>query len=130
MPVTPNPSNLSELTVTCHQCGSADMERLDRKEYRCKHCGAITVISDDDADRVENLLQQALSRTSFSPAPPQAAAPKQVVVRMLAMMGFVLAMVIGLPVFFSLFNDKSDSSGGFVAIGDDTVPDEDVTVSQ
>ncbi|WP_419805182.1 FxLYD domain-containing protein [Terriglobus sp.] len=40
-------SNLSELTVTCRQCGSASMERLGAREYRCNHCGAITVVSQD-----------------------------------------------------------------------------------
>ena len=40
-------SNLSELTVTCSQCGSASMERLGPREYRCNHCGAITVVSQD-----------------------------------------------------------------------------------
>ena len=41
------PSNLSELTVTCRQCGSASMERIGPREYRCTHCGAITVVSQD-----------------------------------------------------------------------------------
>ena len=41
------PSNLSELTVTCRQCGGASMERIGDREYRCKHCGAITVVSQD-----------------------------------------------------------------------------------
>ena len=40
-------SNISELTVTCRQCGSASMERLGPREYRCNHCGAITVVSQD-----------------------------------------------------------------------------------
>ena len=41
------PSNLHELTVTCSQCGSASMERIGPREYRCNHCGAITVVSQD-----------------------------------------------------------------------------------
>ncbi len=40
-------SNLSELTVTCRQCGSASMERIGPREYRCTHCGAITVVSQE-----------------------------------------------------------------------------------
>jgi hypothetical protein len=56
----PFPPHLSELTVTCKQCGSVSMERLDRKEYRCTHCGAITIISDDDAERLEELLRSVM----------------------------------------------------------------------
>ena len=54
----PPPPGLSELTVTCRQCGAADMLRLDRKEYKCRHCGAITVISEGDAGRIEQILKQ------------------------------------------------------------------------
>jgi hypothetical protein len=63
-PTLPNQSKLSELTVTCNQCGSASMERLDAKEYRCNHCGAITVISDDDAGRLEKLLTSVLNKAA------------------------------------------------------------------
>ncbi len=41
------PTNLFELTVTCRQCGSASMERIGPREYRCTHCGAITVVTQD-----------------------------------------------------------------------------------
>ncbi len=58
----PASSSISELTVTCNQCGSASLERLDRKEYRCNHCGAITLISDNDADRIEKLLRDAFAK--------------------------------------------------------------------
>jgi hypothetical protein len=50
-------SNLSELTVTCNQCGSASMERLGPREYRCNHCGAITVVSQDQVDRANAAAQ-------------------------------------------------------------------------
>jgi hypothetical protein len=40
------------------------MERLDAKEYRCNHCGAITVISDDDAGRLEKLLTSVLNKVA------------------------------------------------------------------
>jgi hypothetical protein len=67
---SPNSSRLSGLTVTCHQCGGSSMTRLDRKEYRCTHCGAITVVSDDDADRLEEMLHEALNRPATSEAAP------------------------------------------------------------
>ncbi len=56
------PSNLSELTVTCRQCGSASMERIGPREYRCTHCGAITVVSQDG--------------TGVAPPPSYVAPPK------------------------------------------------------
>jgi hypothetical protein len=129
MPVTPNPSNLSELTVTCHQCGGADMERLDRKEYRCKHCGAITVISDDDADRVEYLLAQALSRTGFSPAAPapakKGAGPAAILIPL-----FFVGVALGVPALISYLQDKTSTPGGLHETAGRTVPVEDVAVSQ
>ena len=70
MPPIP-PPGLSELTVTCRQCGSADMLRLDRKEYKCRHCGALTVISDSDAGRLEQLLNQFLARQRPTAATPR-----------------------------------------------------------
>ena len=46
-------SNLSELTVTCNRCGGASMERIGNREYRCTHCGAITVVSQEQAERAD-----------------------------------------------------------------------------
>ena len=46
------------------------MVRLDRKEYRCRHCGAITVISDTDAERLEQLLKQLLGGRTDDPRVP------------------------------------------------------------
>jgi hypothetical protein len=45
-----------EMTVTCKQCGSTSLTRLDHHEYKCTHCGAITVVSDDDAVQLESML--------------------------------------------------------------------------
>ncbi|AFL86740.1 hypothetical protein Terro_0392 [Terriglobus roseus DSM 18391] len=88
-------TGLNDLTVSCRQCGSASMERLDRKEYRCTHCGAITVISDDDADRVETLLRNALHGSPSTAANPLGPTRLSQV--------RTIALTVGALLFFSVF---------------------------
>lgn len=126
----PDRPNLSEMTVTCHQCGSASMERLDRKEYRCTHCGAITIISDDDADRVEQLLKEALSR----PVPVQTASrsvpPKTIVVAVVAGFLSVLAATLVLSILLDHGGSHYQASSDVPTDRDRTVPVEDVALSE
>jgi hypothetical protein len=129
-PNQPDPPHLSELTVTCHQCGSTSMERLDRKEYRCTHCGAITVISDDDADRVEELLREALSRSNSQPLRTTPPAAKPAGGKVAAMIVGLLAIGFGLPLLLSLMDNHHSTRTDFSAFREQTVPVEDVTVSQ
>lgn len=56
---------LKEITVTCNSCGSTSLERLDRHEYKCSNCGSITVVSDDEADRLEAVLVKLLGNTDL-----------------------------------------------------------------
>jgi hypothetical protein len=124
-----SPSSLSELTVTCHQCGSASMERLDHKEYRCTHCGAITIISDDDAERVEELLRQALNRQPVASGrtPPRAAASNR---KVAVVISLVVGLAIVLPVVLSQFTGHRSSPHHFATYERNTVPVSDVAVSQ
>ena len=105
------------------------MERLDRKEYRCTHCGAITVISDDDADRVEEMLRAALERQSSRPArpTPNAAPPRAVGVLILV----VVVIAVGIPLIAGLIASQSVKSPPTVlsSFGRDTVPASQVTLS-
>ncbi len=53
-------------TLTCSNCGSAQFSRQERNEYRCLHCGSVTLVEDDVAQRLETILrrlQQPAPRT-------------------------------------------------------------------
>ena len=78
---------LAELTVTCRQCGAADMVRLDRKEYKCRHCGSITIISDSDAERLEQVLKQFLAKQTVRPQAQPAVAARVVAGTIVAAVG-------------------------------------------
>ena len=122
MPSIP-PPGLSELTVTCRQCGSADMLRLDRKEYKCRHCGALTIISDSDAGRLEQLLNQFLARQR-----PAAVAPRRGLFVAVAAATLVL-IVAGL----ALFSHTGRTPAGITTVdsyfAEQSVPNDQVVMS-
>ena len=43
-------------TLTCSHCGSAEFARVASNEYRCKRCDSVTLVEDDVAARLEQLL--------------------------------------------------------------------------
>lgn len=43
-------------TLTCSHCGSAEFVRVGQNEYRCKRCESVTLVEDDVAVRLEQLL--------------------------------------------------------------------------
>jgi hypothetical protein len=55
-------------TLTCTHCGGARFTRLGRNDYQCQHCDAVTLVEDDVAQRLEQLLQQL--QTPASPVRP------------------------------------------------------------
>ncbi len=69
------------------------MQRLDRREYKCRHCGAVTVISDNDADRIERLLQQFLARQS-PPPPRRLQRPRLLAAAILCIAGLIAGLTI------------------------------------
>jgi hypothetical protein len=122
-----NSSRLSGLTVTCHQCGGSSMVRLDRKEYRCTHCGAITVVSDDDADRLEQMIANVLNRPATVAAPAQFPNPLGVKLGTGLLAGSVLfAVLIALTTHRS--SGRRTATGSTVR-DDRTVPGSQVVMS-
>jgi hypothetical protein len=104
------------------------MERLDAKEYRCKHCGAITVISDDDAERLEKLLASVLSRAAPSPSLPSAARVPAAMSSPGRLILIVLAVML-VVVYFVFAVNRPDRSRPIRSAGDRTVPIDQVTIS-
>ena len=43
-------------TLTCAHCGSAEFTRVGANEYRCNRCESVTLVEDDVAARLEQLL--------------------------------------------------------------------------
>jgi DNA-directed RNA polymerase subunit RPC12/RpoP len=113
-------SNLSELTVTCSQCGSANMERLGQREYRCNHCGAITVVSQDQQTQYDQANgRQAPTDNGPVLSPSQEAAAVATgtavrkgfgIFRILLLAGVLIA--VGIGVVNSMTGGSSSSSGG------------------
>ncbi len=115
------PPGLSELTITCRQCGSADMLRLDRKEYKCRHCGALTVISDDDAGRLEQILNQFLDRQRAAAKPSQRAP---------LVLALVVVVVVALVASVSHFTHRASSPATADSyFAEQTVPNDQVVLS-
>ncbi|HOS41557.1 MAG TPA: hypothetical protein PLG31_17635, partial [Spirochaetota bacterium] len=54
------------MTLECHQCSSTDLEKTSPREYRCRHCGAITIVTvpEDvvDAYEIRQAKQRALRK--------------------------------------------------------------------
>lgn len=45
-------------TLACSNCGSAQFHRLEKNEFKCLHCGSVTLVEDDVAQRLEQILQR------------------------------------------------------------------------
>jgi hypothetical protein len=127
MPVSQNKSDPSELTVTCHQCGGSSMVRLDRNEYKCTHCGAITIVSDNDADRLEQMLTNVLNRPGATNSAPISPVPNPAAARILLV---VFAAVIILVVTWNILVPGSHhSSTSSYDDAEHTVPPSQVVLS-
>lgn len=60
-------------TLTCSNCHGGDFIRLDNNEFKCTHCGSITIVQDDVAERLEQILSR-LQAPAAAVAPSSAAA--------------------------------------------------------
>jgi hypothetical protein len=104
------------------------MVRLDRKEYKCTHCGAITVVSDDDADRLEQLLTNVLNRPAASPTYGTRQMPNASTTWTgLGIAGFILVLAIGSSILFP--GRRHTHSADVSETGDSGVPPSQVVVS-
>lgn len=104
------------------------MVRLDRKEYRCTHCGAITVISDDDADRLEQMLTKVLNRTDTSGGTTVLLPGANRVGGMIGLGIFVAMLLFGLVSSFLTRHSRSGRTSSATA-EDTTVPTSQLVLS-
>lgn len=77
---------INSITLTCGQCGSGAFTKVDDNEYQCTHCGAITLVEDDVARRLESILKKI--QMPATPAAPVAAKPKAAVLVAVGIMVF------------------------------------------
>ncbi|WP_419803808.1 hypothetical protein [Terriglobus sp.] len=69
------------------------MTRLDRREYKCNHCGAVTVISDNDAERLEQLLKQVMNRQAAQSFPSKQQPNSKMIALGLAGLVFTVTLI-------------------------------------
>lgn len=97
--MTAKHATINTVTLTCSNCGSGHFTKLDQNEYRCTHCQAVTLVEDNVAERLEQIL-----RGMQAPATPR-------VKPNLAITAAAIAVaVISIPVVISLMNGSSRTS--------------------
>ena len=56
--MTAKHATINTVTLTCSNCGgSGHFTKLDQNEYRCTHCQAVTLVEDNVAERLEQILR-------------------------------------------------------------------------
>lgn len=93
-------STINTVTLTCSNCGGGQFTKIAQNEYKCDHCGALTLVEDDVAQRLEQLLQGMRQQ---APRPGEVPVAKPRV--MLAALVVILAL--GAGAFLVLLNQPS-----------------------
>lgn len=83
-------------TLTCSNCHGGDFIRLDDNEFKCTHCGSITIVQDDVAKRLEQILLKLQT--------PATATPVIVSRRPVIGVIIIVAFLILLPMLMHLIN--------------------------
>ena len=97
--MTAKHATINTVTLTCSNCGSGHFTKLDQNEYRCTHCQAVTLVEDNVAERLEQIL-----RGMQAPATPRVK-PNLVITA-----AAIAVAVISIPVVISLMNGSSRTS--------------------
>lgn len=86
-------------TLTCANCHSGDFTRLGDNEFKCTHCGSITLVEDDVAQRLEKILQKLQAPTGGTHAHASNAT---------ALISIVLVLLaLAVPLLIHLFSRES-----------------------
>jgi len=92
-------------TLTCSNCHGGDFIRLADNEFKCTHCGSITIVQDDVAERLEQILSKLQApKAEAPPAPVRVLRPRWILLWLL-----VFCFVLMGPWLRALL--QSDSSG-------------------
>ncbi len=71
-------------TLACSNCGSSQFARQERNEYRCLHCGSVTLVEDDVAQRLETILRRMQQSNPQPPIPVKLTPPATVLAVLMA----------------------------------------------
>lgn len=96
--MTPKPTTINTVTLTCSACGSSAFSKIGQNEYRCNHCQATTLVEDDVAQRLEKILRGLQQ-------PPAAKVQPRLVVGAI----LIAAAVIVVPLVATLVNQGTRS---------------------
>lgn len=94
--------SINHQTLKCGECGSGVLERTGLNQYRCAHCGSVSVVEDQISERLDRVLEQVKDAAAERLAREEAArrAHKQrtiaIVVSVLAAAGALLVVAQGL----------------------------------
>ncbi len=50
--------SVQHLNLRCYQCGSTVLDDIALNQFKCSHCGAITLVKDTVSDRLDKVLDQ------------------------------------------------------------------------
>ncbi|MDA7419232.1 FxLYD domain-containing protein [Xenophilus arseniciresistens] len=50
--------SINHQTLKCGECGSGVLERTGLNQYRCAHCGSVSVVEDQVSERLDRVLEQ------------------------------------------------------------------------
>jgi hypothetical protein len=93
-------------TLTCSNCHGGDFIRLDDNEFKCTHCGSITIVQDDVAERLEQILSKLQAPAA---TPPLTATPAIRAKWVLIWVGLFFFVLIAMELQ-ALFRDHSTDS--------------------
>ena len=60
-------------TLKCGECGSGVLERIGLNQYRCAHCGSVSLVEDDVSQRLDRVLDQVKDEAARRLAAEQSA---------------------------------------------------------
>lgn len=85
-------STINTVTLTCSNCGGGQFTKISQNEYRCDHCGALTLVEDDVAQRLEQILRgmQQQPRPGAVPTPP----PRKALIGLAVVFAFAITTML------------------------------------
>jgi len=92
-------------TLTCANCHGGDFIRLGSNEFKCNHCGSITLVEDDVAQRLEQILRKLQSPAGHAQA--NADQTLTVVRIVMAIVGLAVLLAVLIPLLIGVSRHKS-----------------------
>ncbi|WP_295855886.1 FxLYD domain-containing protein [uncultured Xylophilus sp.] len=117
-------------TLQCGECGSTALERTGPNTYRCSHCGSVSLVEDDVAERLDRMLDQIQQAATARIAADQQARSRRLR-RGIAAGALVLAAVLAATaVVLGVQTARQGSAGPNPALQPRAIPTEKLRISE